>query len=85
MSAVIARAKPLNALTIAALPVGLEAWDDEIAYLNDTLQGKVSDTLRTHLTAKRDALVRSREWVASKVAAESTPTENAHERVGAHA
>lgn len=67
------RAKPLNALTLAALPVGVAAWDDEIAYLADALKGELTPKIRDHLKTKHAALVRSRDWLVAKIAAESHP------------
>jgi hypothetical protein len=77
------RAKPLNALTLAALPVGLEAWDAEIAYLADALQRTDSaalvPALRGRFQAKHAALVRARDWLAAKIAAETHhPEESEH-------
>lgn len=70
------RAKPLNALTLAALPVGVAAWDDEIAYLADALKGQLSPFIRERLAAKHAALVRSREWLAAKLAATTHPEDS---------
>lgn len=64
-----ARAKPLNALTRAALPYGVQIWDDQIAYLNDAITGSCRDNpaLVKQFTEHRDQLVRSREWLQSKL------------------
>ncbi len=76
-----ARAKPLNALTLAALPVAVAALEEEIRYLDDALEAINLRSDKTvngspfakKLTAKRDALVRSREWLQSKIDSEKKP------------
>lgn len=61
------RAKPLNSLTRAALPRGIEAWDDEIDYLKNAISNTSNEGLLLSLKTKHDALVRSREWLQSKL------------------
>lgn len=61
-----ARAKPLNANTLAALPVGITAWNDEIEFLTSAI-ATCPARLIPKLTAKRDALIRARDWVQSKI------------------
>lgn len=70
------RAKPLNARTLDALPVGLVVWDDQIAYLREALRDNAQrgyplpPKLRASFSAQLEQLERAREWLASKVAAE---------------
>lgn len=61
-----ARAKPLNANTLAALPVGITAWNDEIEYLDGAIATSPAHII-VRLTAKRDALIRARDWLQSKI------------------
>lgn len=67
------RAKPLNAHTRAALPVGIKVWDDQIAYLTEALNEnartgyKLTPKIRMLFEEQRRALIRSREWLASKI------------------
>ena len=69
-----ARAKPLNAKTLAALPTGLQVWADQIEYLNEALGDNarrgytLPARLREQFTTQRDELVRAREWLESVVA-----------------
>lgn len=68
------RAKPLNARTLAALPVGLVVWDDQITYLRNALQEKaypLPPKLRASFSEQLEQLQRAREWLASKLAAEN--------------
>lgn len=72
-----ARAKPLNARTLAALPAGVKVWDDQIAYLNDALTDtrgiySLPAKLRAQFTEQRDALLRAREWLQSKIDSKET-------------
>ena len=72
------RAKPLNARTLAALPVGIKVWDDQIEYLTEALRDaskaggcyQLPGSVRELFEAQRADLIRAREWLASKVAAE---------------
>lgn len=75
------RAKPLNARTLAALPAGLKVWDDQIQYLNEALRDsskvggvyQLPGSIRARFEAQRDDLIRARDWLASKLAAETQP------------
>jgi hypothetical protein len=60
-----ARAKPLNANTLAALPEGVRVWNDQIEYLDSAIA--TTPSLKAHFTAKRDALIRARDWLQSKI------------------
>lgn len=62
------RAKPLNAKTRESLKVALNTLVDECAYLNDTLAGSTNKSLVERLTTKRDHLIRSGQWIESKLA-----------------
>lgn len=69
------RAKPLNANTLTALPVGIEVWNEEIAYLDNALTRQdhavaADSTLRAKFTLKRDTLIRCRDWLQSKLDSE---------------
>lgn len=70
------RAKPLNARTLDALPVGLVVWDDQITYLREALRDNAErgyplpPKLRASFSEQLAQLERAREWLASKVAAE---------------
>jgi hypothetical protein len=63
------RAKPLNTNTLAALPVGVRIWDDQIAYLVDIIRNEDFKTrpatFRERVQHDHDALVRAREWLQS--------------------
>lgn len=72
------RAKPLNAKTLAAIPAGLKVWDDQIQYLTEALRDsakvgglyQLPGALRARFESQRDDLIRARDWLASKLAAE---------------
>ena len=73
------RAKPLNARTLAAIPAGLKVWDDQIEYLTEALRDsakvgglyQLPGSIRARFETQRTDLIRAREWLASKLAAET--------------
>ncbi len=63
-----ARAKPLNALTLAALPLAVATLQDQVEYLNDPLLVPgLAKELHARWTKQRADLQRSIEWIQSKI------------------
>ena len=66
-----ARAKPLNANTLAALPYGVTVWNDQIEYLADIIANADFATrnaaFRDRIRRQHADLIRARDWLQSKI------------------
>lgn len=71
VSETAARAKPLNANTLAALPYGIRVWNDQIEYLADILANEDFKNWpadrRERIQKQHADLIRARDWVQSKI------------------